>query len=507
MQHSFKLLINTIASYLKIAVNALVTIFATRIALNALGADDFGLYNLVAGIIVLLSFVNGSLMISSQRFFSIAIGEKNEIKLHKYFNASLGIHILLGICVTVIFLVLTPLLFNGFLNIDSAQILNAKNVYYIMILSSLTTIASIPYSAIMNAHEDMAVLSMIDILSCLLKFVAAYSLLFFSSHLLQWYAFFMMISLLVKMILEIYWCRKRYNETLLEASMLFNKSITKEMLGFVGWNTLGSLAVLIRNQGVAVLLNVFFGTVVNAAYGIANQVNSLVLSFASTLTSVFTPMIIQAKGAGDDVKMIKTAIFSSKLSFLLSSVIALPLLIFLDNILSLWLDEIPDNTFLFCQYIIYTFLVLQIYPGINRAIYATGKIKYYQIITSLLLVLIIPIGIVLFKIGFPSYSIFIIMLILQVLVLFTTIYYANKYCYLNVKEFVFQSVVFPCVLFVMLLKLGNHLVYLLDIEGFVVMSLGSIFYMMLYLILYIFIILENEERKLIYSLINKIVNK
>jgi len=500
MQHSTKLILNTIASYVRIIVNTIVTLIGTRIALRCLGADDFGLYNLIAGIVVLLSFINGSLLISSQRYFSISIGEGNTKKLGRFFNASLGIHIFIGLLIGLTFLIITPILFNGFLNITPEKIELAKVIYYIMIISAVITIGTIPFSAIMNAREDMVVLSICDIVSCIMKLVAAISLLFVSNHLLLTYTVLMLCSIFVKMLMEIGWSRFKYKEAKVISNQLVNKPIYREMLGFIGWNTLGSFAVLVRNQGVAVILNVFFGTIINAAYGIANQVNSLVLSFASTLTTVFSPMIIQAKGAKNEKRMMDTAVFSSKLSFYLSSAMALPILLFLPVILKIWLGMYPNSTLEFCQYIVYSFLVLQLYPGINRAIYATGHIKGYQITISIVLVAILPIGAWLFKMGYPPYSILFVMLISQIITLISTIYYGHKFCGLSVKEFIIHSVFIPVLVFIVFLWGCESLNRVMRIQMSV---FGIIIYSciieLLYVIFFMYTVLNQKEKNMMIN--------
>lgn len=503
MQHSTKLILNTIASYVRIIVNTIVTLIGTRIALKYLGAEDFGLYNLIAGIVVLLSFINGSLLISSQRFFSIAIGEGNNEKLGRSFNASLGIHIMVGSLIGLVLLAITPLLFSGFLNISPERISLAKVMYYLMIVSATITVGTIPFSALMNAREDLVILSLCNIVACIIRLFAAISLIFISHHLLLTYTVLMLGAVLVKMVMEIGWSKMRYSEARIIKKQLIDKAIYHEMLGFIGWNTLGSLAVLVRNQGVAVTLNVFFGTVINAAYGIANQVNSLVLSFATTLTTVFAPTIIQAKGANDEKRMLDTAIFSSKLSFYLSSAMALPILLFLPQILHLWLGSYPDNTSEFCSYIILSFLVLQLYPGINRAIYATGRIKGYQITLSIVLFAILPIGAMLFRMGYPPYSILFVMLISQILTLVSTIYYGHKFCGLETKSFVIHSVAVPVIVFAFAFWVSTILNRDMDTNpGVSMIILYSSIVEILYLPLYMSVVLNRQEKKMIRKLIS-----
>lgn len=435
MQHSKKLILNTLALYIKIGIKAIVMLIVTRISLLCLGQEDFGLYNLIAGIIVLLSFLNGSLIISTQRFLSIAIGEGNYEKLSSIFNVSLEIHVVLAVLVGAVFFFVQPLLFNGFLQISESSRDVAIIIYDIMILTSLITIATIPYSAVMNAHEDMVAFAFSEIAIVVVQLLAAIVLLFLNENKLYIYTCIMAASVFIGFITKYVWCIYKYEESRIVLSKMKNKELVKEMLGFVGWNTLGSLAVVVRNQGVAVVLNLFFGTVANAAYGIANQINSLVLTFATTLTTVFTPSIVQNKGAGNEKQMVFIATLSSKMSYLLSGIMALPIILNMNYILHLWLKEIPENTEIFSICIIIAFLFTQMCPGINRAIYATGKIKGYQIGITMLLTATIPLGIICFELGLFASSILWILISTQFAVFIITVYIGHKLFPLNAKSF------------------------------------------------------------------------
>ncbi len=507
MRHSFKMAINTAASYFRIACNAIVTLIVTRIALSHLGVNDFGLYNLLAGTIALLSFVNGALLISSQRYFSIAIGEGNMSKLKHYYSSSIAIHAILSVVIIVCLLFIQPILFNGVLNIEQGKEIVAQVVYDIMVISSALTMLSIPFAALMNAYEDIAALSFINIGSYVIRLCAAFSLMIFSENLLIIYSVIILVSIFFKVFGEYYWCRRKYAAARIKLKEWCSKSTCKEMMGFAGWNTLGSCSVLIRDQGVAVILNVFFGTVVNAAYGIANQVNSLVLSFASNLTTVFAPAIIQAKGAGDNNRMLFLAVFSSKLSFTLSSLFALPILTFLHNILHIWLGDIPEYTEIFCRYIIFCFLFQQIYPGINRAIYATGRIRLYQIAMFIAFTIILPVGILLFKMGYAPYTILYMMTFSQIAFMFFTVYIARKLCALDIKKFIVQSIILPIVIFSILLYAGAIVANSLKIDSILGIIVSSVIIDICYLAISLAISFEREERKLLNELIATLKNK
>lgn len=500
MIHSKKILLNTIAVYIKIIINTVITLISTRIVLQCLGVNDFGLYNLISGVVVLLSFLNGALMVSTQRYLSIAIGEKNDEKLSLYFNASLSIHTLLAFSLIIVLFLFQPLLINSVLNIPEESNVTAHIIYDIMVVSSALTLLQVPYSAAMNAREDIYVWAITEALNCLLRLGAAIVLLFVFSYKLEIYTALVFVALVISASLKFVWCRTKYTETKLDILKMKNRKMIKEMFGFVGWNTLGSSAVLVRNQGVAILLNIFYGTVVNAAYGIANQVNGLVMTLASTITTVFSPTIIQARGAGDNEKMIKVAILSSKLSFLISSVTALPLLIMMPQILKIWLGEVPQHTVEFCSLSIYVFIIMQLTPGLNRVVYAVGDIKWYQIAISIILFSIIPVGYILFKIGFSVETIFYVMIIGQVLTLSANIYYSYKSVKYNVLKFCIQSVLLPLIIFVVVVYGAISYIYVMNSN-----TLNQIIYVIItafiYIFAYICLVLEKNERKQIFRII------
>lgn len=499
MQHSHKLLLNSVVSIGRILVNGVVTLIATRIALKALGADDYGIFNLIAGVITLLSFINGALMASAQRFYSIAIGKKNNELLNEYFNTSLSIHLLIGCIIGIIFYVLGFLLFSGFLNVSTDKVEVAKQVYNMMIISSVVTVIGVPYSAIINAYEDMTVLACSSVVSNIVKLIAAVVLLYIRSNLLLVFTGITVFSVLVKFFIELLWARSKYYATRLDIKLLISGKHYHQMFGFIGWNTFGTAGVLVRNQGIAVLLNVFFGPIINTVYGIANQINSLVLSFASTVTTIFTPSIVQSQGEGNPVRMLKFSIISSKLSFYISGLMALPILGFTKEILDIWLTEYPDKTVIFCQYVIVAFLISQLSPGVNRAILAVGRIKWYEILTFVSYASIILISIVFFELGYPEETAMLLMIFSQIAVLLLTTISAKKHCGLSSISFIIHSVIVPSLLFAAVL-----FVLILSKSASVSVAHWAVICMtclVLYTVMFWLIVLDKEEKNIFRKLI------
>ena len=502
-KHSKKILYNTLAVYIKIIFNSIITLIATRIVLDCLGVNDFGLYNLLAGVIVLLSFMNGSLSFSTQRYLSIAIGEGRQDKLKSIFNSSMVIHAILALCVIMLLLLFQPILINKGLNIPQESIYTAHVVYDIMIATSVCTLLQVPYSAVMTAHEDIYYWAITEALNCFLRFISAVVLIFISSNKLEWYTGLVLVSLVISALAKYIWCRRKYEETKLVLSEMKNKALIKEMLGFVGWNTLGSSAFLIRNQGVAVLLNMFFGTIVNAAYGIANQVNGLVMTLASTITTVFAPSITQAHGAGEDMRMMNIAILSSKLSFFISSVTAIPLLVFMPEILELWLKDVPENSVSFCRLMICTFILMQLTAGLNRVVYAIGKVKWFQIFYTIILTLILPIGYLLFKIGMSVHSIFYVMLLAQVGIMLLEILYVYKFIKFELKKFMLYSISLSMILFCAILACSKILIGELSIDSGISEIIFGVVICIMYMLAYISLILSKTENTKLKELLKR----
>lgn len=502
MTHSRKVLVNTIAVYIKIIINTIITLISTRIVLRCLGVNDFGLYSLISSVIVLLSFLNGALMVSTQRYLSIAIGEKNKEKLSQYFNSSFLIHTILAMCLILVLLLLQPLLINHILNIPIESHMTSHVIYDIMIVSSAFTLFQVPYSAAMNAHEDIYVWAVTEVLNCLLRLGASIALLFIVDNKLEIYTALILLALLVSAGMKYWWCRVKYAESRLIIEKMKNKVMLKEMFGFVGWNTLGSSAVLIRNQGVAVLLNVFFGVLVNAAYGIANQVNGLVMTLASTITTVFSPSIMQAYGAGDSDKMIRVAIISSKLSFLISSITAIPLMVFMPEIFKIWLGDIPQYSVEFCSLMMYVFVIMQLTSGLNRVIYAVGEIKWYQITLSMILFAIIPAGYILFNVGYHVNVVFYVMIVAQLLMLIVNIYFSYKSVKYDVVRFSVQSILLPMLLFVGIVE-GTIYCYGILEFGILTKIAQMAVVVILYLFLYVNVVFASNERDQILKFIRK----
>lgn len=425
-------------------ITTIVSLYLTRVVLDYLGASDFGLYSLIGGVISLLSFVNSALMVSTQRFLSVAIGEKNKIRIKKIFSSSILIHLVLSLILVAVFELCSLFLFDGFLNINDDRLYAAKIVYQLMILSTVFTVCGVPFNAMINAKEDLWLFSIVEAVCTLLKIFVILLFKYSQSDALVVYTLWILLVTIVNFFLKYVWCKYSYNECKISLSIKKNSSLIKEMIGFSGWNALGTLALIGRNQGVAIILNIFWGTAINAVYGIANQVNSQLIYFSTMMTTSMTPQIMKSYGEGNRSRLLDLSVFTCKLSFFLSAVFAIPLLLELDFVLKLWLQKVPIYTETFCSLIVFMFLFMQLYPGLNRAIQACGRIKFYQLITSVILLIPIPIGAFIGKAGEESYFILYIMIISQIIQMFVAIFIARRLVDLDVNiflKFILKSII------------------------------------------------------------------
>ena len=503
MDVSVKVLYNTLSLYGKMVITTIISLYLTRIILNYLGANDFGLYNLIGGIIALLSFVNSALMVSTQRFLSVALGGDNVAKIRNIFSVSVLIHVVLTGILIVIFELCYLFLFDGFLNIDPNRLNAAKIIYQLMIISAIFTILGVPYNAIINAKEDLWLFSIVEALCAVLKLGILVLFHYVYSDALIMYTLWILVITIINFLLKYVWCKVEYKEcNKLSFHMKENVPLVKDMMTFSGWNAFGTLALIGRNQGIAILLNVFWGTAINAVYGIANQVNSQLIYFSTMMTTSLTPQIMKSYGEGNQNRMLNLSVFTCKLSFFLSAVFAIPLLLELPFVLKLWLKNVPEYAEIFCSLIIYMFLLMQLYPGLNRAIQACGRIKWYQVLTSIVLLLPIPLGVLLGESNSKSYSIIYLMIVSQVIQMGVAIYMAKRLVNLNVNQFVifvFKS----CSIFGLVYILGRCIQQVLQssCNEWVIFVIVVLVTMLIFSIACYFIVLDDSDRKKINSIV------
>lgn len=380
MKTSSRILLNTSAQYVRSIANMLFSLIATRIILKTLGVEDYGIYTLIAGIISLLAFVTNALVVTTQRFFSVAQGSDDKNRLSVVFNTSIFLHVGISLIIVFILELSTGILFNGFLNISSERIDAAQKLYHSTVVILFLSFISAPFKATIVSHENIVYASIIEILVGLLKVCIAAILPFIRYDHLIMYGYLLVFIFLFELFAWILYACSRYEECRKISFSLFRISVVKDILQFAGWTMYSIGCVTGRSQGIAVILNKFMGTIVNSAYGLSLQVSGAIISLSQSLLNAVNPQLMKSEGSGDRVKMFRYAAVESKFAFFLLSALVIPCVFEMPRLLELWLGDVPKYAVFFCRIVLVANCMDMLTIGLNAANQAIGDIKKYTIL-------------------------------------------------------------------------------------------------------------------------------
>lgn len=395
MDSSKRVVLNTSVQHLKTAINLVLSLISTRIILSALGVEDFGLFNLTAGVVALLSFIVNALVVTTQRYLSYYSGKNNITKLRSVFSNSLIIHISLGVVLSVIIGCVGVFLFNGFLNINPNRLNAAIIVYMLTVFMLLITFITAPFRALLISHENIVYISIIDILDGALKLIIAFIVVSSSNDKLIEYTFLLVGIQLINFIAFCAYDFRNYSECIVPRLNMFDISFVKEISKFAGWTIYSVGCIAGRNQGLSIVLNKFGDVVMNAAYGVATQVNGALSFLSQSIQNAMNPQIMKAEGAGNRKKMIRLSEMESKFCFLLMAMVLIPCVVEMPAILKLWLHDVPEHSVMFCRIILIASMADQLTVGLGAANQAIGDIRQYSIYVNtfkLLTIVLVVLG-------------------------------------------------------------------------------------------------------------------
>lgn len=421
----------------------LVTLYTSRVVLSELGISDYGIYNVVGGVVMMFSFLNNCMSSATQRFMTFELGRGNMDRLKKVFAASLNIHIVIGLLIVILAETVGLWFINHKLIISFDRIIAANWVYQFSILTFCVNIIQVPYNAVLIAHEKMNVYAYISILEVLLKLGIVYLLSIISSDKLIFYGILVFtVQLIIRSIYQFY-CRRHYAES--KFCLFWDKDLYKQMSSFAGWNLFGSVAWLLRDQGVNIVLNLFFGPAINAARGIASQVSSAIMGFISNFQVALNPQITKKYAVGNMIEMEKLTYLGIKFSFLLLFTMVFPLCLNIDYILHIWLVNVPDYTSLFIILIMVDALVGTLFGvPLMTSLSATGIIRNYQIVVSCIILCILPAGYVALKLGCDAPSVFYISIAFTLISGFARFLFCRKELSYSLRKMI-KDVLLPIV--------------------------------------------------------------
>lgn len=434
---------NTGILYIRMAITMFISLYSTRLILAALGEEDFGIFTLVGGTISMLTFLNVAMAGATQRFMSYAEGEGDLQKQKRIFNVSVLLHFLIAILVYILLQSIGYFLFNGILNIPPERVSVAKLIYQFMLVSTFFTIISVPYDAVINAHENMLLVAILGVFEAASKLCIAIFITFTSFDKLGSYGLLMALLSIVLLLTRRIYCHRKYDEVQIKIRKYYNKPLFIEMTSFAGWSLLGSAASIITMQGIALVLNTFFGVLLNAAQGIAAQVSGQLMAFSNTMLKALNPVIVKSEGGKNRKQMLEASMTGNKLSFFLLSFFAVPAIIEMPHILDIWLKEVPDYAVIFCQLRLVAMYFGQLTVTFPTAIGAIGNIKKISFVNSLIWITLLPLSYLMFKFGAPPVAIYINFIIMYIALSASSVYFLKILGGLSVSDFL-TNVVARC---------------------------------------------------------------
>lgn len=429
---------NTIILYFRMLFLMLIGLYTSRVILKTLGISDYGTYNLVGGVISMFSILTSSLSTAISRFITFELGKGHSERLNKVFSTSVNVQLILGLVVVLFSETIGVWFLNTHLQIPAERMVAANWVLQCAIASFVLGLLMVPYNASLIAHENMNIFAYISILEAVLKLAIVFALYISPYDKLITYAILLFaVSCLIRWIYAFY-CKRHYEEC--SYHLVKDKSLLKEMTGFAGWNLLGDGSWILNNYGVNILLNIFFGPVtglvLNAARGIATQVDNIVQSFVKNFMTALNPQITKSYAVGDLEYMHKLVFAGAKYSFFLMMLFTIPICLETELILKLWLDVVPDYTVIFVQLTLLSSMCVILGNTLITSVFATGKIRNYELVMGLMALSNFPITWMAFKLGASPVAAYIVYLCIYFLMIFVRLYMVKGLIHMSAWEYV-----------------------------------------------------------------------
>ena len=438
----------------------IVTLFTTRILINSLGVQDYGIFNVVGGIVILLSFLSSAMASSTQRFLSFEIGRKDFKKLNKTFSMSVNIHILIGLVVFLLLEIIGLWFLQNYLNIPENRLDAATTVFHFSSLSLLITIVAIPYYACILANEKMNIFAYFGIIEVLLKLGIALLIQTVNVDKLKLYGVLMFSATAIIQVSYIIYSRNSFKET--RYLFFWDRSLFYKIISFAGWSLFGSFATVLKNQGVNIILNMFFGPTVNASKAVAAQVEGATSSFVSNIQTAIKPQIIKSY-AINNISYLNTLVFTgAKFSYYLILCISLPIILETEYVLQIWLKTVPEYSVMFVRLSLIIVLIDTLSVTLMSSIQATGRIRLYQVVISSLLISILPISFVFLKMGYPPTIAYFVSLVVFVIILVARISIVSKYVKFSISDYLKNVVLISLLVTVISFMIPYIIVYSFD---------------------------------------------
>ncbi len=495
---------NTLLLYFRMLISVIIGLYTSRVVLNTLGVEDYGIYNVVGGIVAMFSFLNTSMSGATSRFLTYEMGKTTSNKLHETFSSAILIHIGIAIIILIIAETIGLWFLQNKLIIPEERMFAAHLVYQFSILSMIINVTQVPYNASIIAHEKMGVYAYVELLNVSLKLGIVFILLIGSFDKLILYAILIFIVTTIIAITYRIYCKKHFKECTIKWKLHLN--IIKPMLSFSCWDLYGNMTVSIRQEGLTMLLNIFYGPILNAANGIAMNVHGIILGFAYNVITAFRPQIIKQYAENNIQNMSSLVVNATKFTLCLYLLIAIPLFTEIDYVLKLWLKTVPDHTAFFLRIILICSFFKLGSNIINIPIHATGKIKKLSFISGSFFLLSIPILYIFMKLNMGSDLSYCMLIPIDLLIaLVSTIIAKNLIKQLNLKE-IFQYGYLSNIGLIICAGIGAYFIHTTFNTSFFRLILTTSTSTLISIIYIYFIILSKEQQNIIIQKIKTKIN-
>lgn len=507
-QGNRRIAINTVFLYIRMLIVLFISLYTSRVILRILGAEDYGIYNVVAGFVSMFAFLNTSMSNGIQRFYNFSLGKgtKVEYTISEVYSMAFFIQAIMTI--------VTILLVESFgiwyletkMVIHPDRMFAARCLFQFSIVSMIILMMQIPFSAAVMAYEEMSYYALIGIVDVLLKLIICLLLPVINADKLVLYGLLLLLVTLIDFLLFFVFAKTKFKE--LQLKIRFEKNLFSSMFVFLGWNILGTFAFMMKSQGLNLVLNVFFGPIVNAARGISSQIMSALQSFSSNIVVAFRPQLVQSYAAGNYCRTRNIFFKESKITYILLLAMTIPVMIEIEYILNVWLgkDIIPDYTITFTILVLINMLISSFHTPLTQVVHATGRMMTYQIVISIIICSIIPISWLCLKLGCSPNSVFVVSLVITTINVITSLIIVHSLFKFKYSDYM-RKVIIPCLITTVItpvLPFSVHLVlpssfWRLTIVCFLdVISVAFSSYMLAF---------DKSEKEMVKSIVYKVIKR
>lgn len=495
---------NTLLLYFRTVIVLFIGLYTSRIILNNLGIDDYGIYSVVGGFVSMFGIISHTLTSTTQRFLNFELGKEDGARSREIFGASMTIHILLSIILLLLFETIGVWFLNNKMNISSDRIIAANWAFQCSIITFILNVVSQPYNAAIIAHEKMNAFAYISLLDAILKLAIVFLIKISTFDRLIFYCVLLLCeAFLIRSIYSSY-SRKHFNET--HYSFTKDISIYKEITGFASLNFLGVLASTLSGQGVNMLINIFYGVTLNAARGISVQVSHAILKFVDDFMTALKPQITKTCAAGEYKEMELLCHRGSKYSYYLILLFAIPIFIKTPYVLNVWLKNFPENTIIFVRLTLLLTLFTVLSKTTITAILASGKIKRFTYMIGTINLCTLPICYIILKMGYPVYSVYIVNIVIEIILLITRLFVLRKLLQFQIINFI-KEVIVPIIFVTIPSFYFSYLISKYIEDSILSLLLYVLCSIVIVISIIIIIGLKKQERLSVIKIINKKIRK